>query len=173
MTPIGQSDKTSIEALRTAIQMLTNLDRRWRNSGQKRALYRYLTAVFNLYAAGKRAGAARTVANRIARLARLSVQHDRHVIRTIIDASSSADRRSKSRWYRALRYAWRERGQWLSLNECLRANGGIAGCASRWADLQAGLRTPDGFVRIGGESRFPKIPFFVSATLLDRYGDYL
>ena len=172
MTPLANSDGTSVEVLQAAIAMLTKLDRRWRNSGKKRALYRYLTAVFNLYAEWKRTGDTRTAAKRMARLAGSGVKHGLHPIRTIIDATSSADRKSKSRWTQALRFAWRKRSEWTDLTKCLRANGGIAGCADRWADLQAERRTPQGCVRIGGEDRFPKIPFFVGVELLDQYGDW-
>ena len=172
MPPIAHSDKTSIEALQAAISVLTKLDHRWRKTGKNRALYRYLATVFNFYAELMRAGDARTVANRIARLAGLRHQPDRHPIRTIIDATSTADRKSRSRWSLALRYAWRERSQWNDLIDCLRANGGVAGCATKWADLQAETRAPVGCVRVGGEDRVPKIPFFVSVKLLDRYGDF-
>ena len=75
MPPIANSAGTSIEALRAAITMLTKLDHRWRKTGSKRALYRYLATVFKLCAAWKHAGDARSGANRIARLAGSSVQH--------------------------------------------------------------------------------------------------
>ena len=172
MTPLANFAGTSVEVLQAAITTLTKLDHRWRKSGRKRALYRYLTAVFNLYAAWKHAGDTRTAANRLARLTGSNVQRDRHPIRTIIDATSTADRKSKSRWTQALRFAWRKRSEWTDLTKCLRANGGIAGCAERWADLQAEKRTPSGCVRVGGEDRFPRIPFFVGVALLDQYGDY-
>ena len=172
MLPIGHSAETSVEALQAAITMLTKLGRRWRKTGRKRALYRYLTTVFNLYAGWKRDGDARSVANRVARLAGSSVHHDRHPIRTIIDATSTADRKSKSRWTQALRFVWRERSQWKGLTDCLRASGGVAGCADKWATLQAENRTPQGCVRIGGEDRVPRIPLFVDVSLLDRYGDF-
>ena len=172
MPPIANSAGPSIEALQAAITMLTKLDRRWRKTGRKRALYKYLEMVFNLYVTWKRAGDIQTVAKRIARLAGSSVQHDLHPIRTIIDATSSTDRRSKSRWCRALKFAWRKRSEWKDLERCLRANGGIAGCAQKFGDLQVETRTPPGYVRVGGEDRFPKIPFFVGVELLARFGDY-
>jgi hypothetical protein len=108
---------------------------------------------------------------RLTKLANLQDRIGRHPIRTLIDATSKADRRSKSRWTQALRYAWRERGKWSSLTRCLNANGGIAGCASKWADLQAANRTPPGYVRIGGECE-PKVPLLVSADLVDQYRHY-
>ena len=161
----------SKEALQAAITMLTKLARRWRKSHRKRALYKFLATVWALYAGWKRAGIEWTAANRIARLVGSSVQHDRHPVRIIIDATTTADRRAKSRWCRDLRFAWRERSRWKDLTECLRANGGVAGCAEKFADMQAEMRTPAGYVRVGGESRFPLVPFFVGVELFDRYGD--
>ena len=172
MPPFGNSADMSVEALQAAITMLTKLDRRWRKTGRKRALYRFLESVFSLYTVWRRAGDTRTAAKRMAKLAGLRHQANRHPIRTIIDATSTADRKSKSRWTQALRYAWRERSKWNGLIDCLRANGGIAGCADRWASLQAENKTPSGCVRIGGEDRFPKIPFFVGVELLDQYGSW-
>ncbi|MCX7310297.1 MAG: hypothetical protein NTV56_00870 [Alphaproteobacteria bacterium] len=168
MPPIANSAGTSDETLQAALSLLTKQKRRWCKTGSKR----YLTTVFNFYSEWKNVGDARSVANRIARLAGSSVQPDRHPIRTIIDATSSADRKSKSRWTQALRYAWRQRSKWQDLTMCLQANGGIAGCADKWADIQAEKRTPVGFVRIGGEDRFLKIPFFVGIELLDQHGDW-
>ena len=98
---------------------------------------------------------------RIAKLTGLDDRDARHPIRTIIDSTSKADRRSKSRSTQALRYAWRKREKWPDLKSCLRANGGIAGCAGKWADLHAHKRTPKGYVRLGGES-FPKVPFLIA-----------
>lgn len=172
MIPIANSAGTSVEALQAAIAMLTKQDRRWHKTGSKRALYRYLQTVFNVYSASKKVRSGRPLVSRIARVAGLVAQPDRHPIRTIIEATSSADRKSKSRWTQALRFAWRERSKWQDLTECLRANGGIAGCADKWADLRAETRTPPGCVRIGGQDRVPRIPFFVGVTLLDRYGDW-
>ncbi len=91
---------------------------------------------------------------------------------TPVTATSTADRRSKSRWTQAFRFTWRERSKWKDLTKCLRANGGVAGCAQKFADAQAGMRTPPGSVRVGGEDRVPLIPFFVGVELLDRFGNY-
>ena len=154
-------------ALQATIELLRNQERKWRKTGSKRALVRYLAAVFDLYVTRKRAGILHTTVVRIAKLAGISCRTGRHPIRTIIEATSKADRRSKSRWTQALRFAWRERGTWPSLTSCLNANGGIAGCASKWADLQSEGRTPLGYMRAGGEDRVPEIPFFVHLDLFD------
>jgi hypothetical protein len=56
--------------------------------------------------------------------------------------------------------------------QCLKANGGVAGAAQKWADTHAVMRTPPGFVRVGGENRVPKIPFCIHVDLLDKYGTW-
>lgn len=93
-------------------------------------------------------------------------------MRAIIDATSNADRKTKSRWTRALRYAWSERRRCKTFKKCLRCNGGIAGCAQKWADMRAAVRTPNGFVRLGGEDRVPRIPFFVDIRFFDESGSW-
>jgi hypothetical protein len=52
----------------------------------------------------------------------------------IIDATSTADNKTKSRCTRALRYA-RERKTWKDLGAFLRDNGGPAGCAAQFAAI--------------------------------------
>jgi hypothetical protein len=69
----------------------------------------------------------------VAKLFGLRKQTGTHPIRVIIDATSTADNKTKSRWTRALRYAWRERRAWTELNGFLQENGGPAGCAERFA----------------------------------------
>jgi hypothetical protein len=93
-------------------------------------------------------------------------------MRAIIDATAGADRKTKSRWTRALRYyAWlkRTRSGAGGLVHCLKTNGGVAGAAQKWADTHAVMRTPPGFVRVGGENRVPLIPFLVHVDLADDY----
>lgn len=166
MPKISFSGDTSIEALHSAIHLLRAQESKWRKTGSKRTLRRYLNSVFDLHARWKRAGKLLPATTLVSRLFVGKKRSGRHPIRTLIDATSNADRRSKSRWTQALRYACRERAKWPTLAKCLRANGGIAGCASKWADQQSWKRTPPGFVRVGGEG-LPKVPLLVSVDLLD------
>src|SRR5258707_3988466 len=76
-----------------------------------RVLY-YLVAAYNLHRRLRRRKAAKKAACRIAALYNLSLRKDVHPMRAIIDASSDADRKTRSRWMRALQYAWRERHTW-------------------------------------------------------------
>ena len=59
-----------------------------------------------------------------------------------IDAISTADIKARSRWSRALRYAWRERKAWTDLKSFLRENGGPAGCAAEFAAVHPKARYP-------------------------------
>jgi hypothetical protein len=168
-----RSADISVEALQATIDKLRAQERKWRKGGGNAALIKYLASVYRLFTRWKRAGVLDPAVTLVTRLARLKQRRDRHPIRTIIEATSSADRRSASRWTQALRWAWRKQKRWPSLRKCLQTNGGIAGCARRWADFRAEGRVPPGCVRIGGEDRVPKIPLFVDVTMLDRYGNYL
>jgi hypothetical protein len=86
----------SVEALQAAITMLSKLECRWRKTGRKRALYKFLQTVLDFYATWKRTGGTRKAANRIARLAGLRRQPGRHSLRILIDVGSTADRKQKA-----------------------------------------------------------------------------
>ena len=67
-------------------------------------------------------------ARRIAELFNLDSRQHVHPIRLIIDASSQADDKTKSRWTRALRFAWHERQHWSDLEDLFttqRRTGGL------------------------------------------------
>jgi hypothetical protein len=109
------------------------LERKCFTSRSRFAFYDYLAAVIELYVQLRRTRQAKKAATRIAKLFRLRSQRRTHPIRVIIDASSSADNKTKSRWTRALRYAWYKRKTWRDLKTFLRKNGGPAGCAEQFA----------------------------------------
>jgi hypothetical protein len=156
--------------LRETVRQLKALEARWCDSGRRRDLFRYLDSVFQTFRLWKKWNTDLLAAQRLARRMGVTPQKRLHPIRVLIDATSKADRKSKSRWTQALRYAWRKHVDPNRLSTFLKSHGGIAGCASRWADMHAHERTPKGFVRHGGEDRVPKIPFFVHSSLLDQYG---
>jgi hypothetical protein len=155
MPKISFSADSSIEALQAAIDMLRLQELKWRKTSSRRCLIDYLKSVYRLYEAWMHCDCERLATRKLAKLAKIGEGFGRHPIRTIIDASSSADRRSKSRWTQGLRYVYRKRKRWGNFQRFLTDNGGIAGCASKLADLYSYRRTPKGYVRLGGES-FPK-----------------
>jgi hypothetical protein len=128
--------------LRQTIYGLIKLERKCFASRSRFAFYDYLAAVFHLYVQLRRRNQAKTSARRLAKLFGLRTQNRTHPIRVIIDATSTADLKTKSRWTRALRYAWRERKTWTDLKSFLRENGGPAGCATQFAAVHPKARYP-------------------------------
>ena len=121
--------------LRKTIDDLRELERKCFASRSRFAFYDYLAAVFELYVQLRRRNQAKPLAKRIAKLFGLRKQNGTHPIRIILDATSNADIKTRSRWTRALRYAWRERKTWKDLGAFLRENGGPAGCAAQFAAI--------------------------------------
>ena len=148
------------QVLRQRISALQKLEYRCFASRRRFTFYCYLAAVYEFYAELRRMNATHHSTPRIAKLFNVGTRGEIHPIRLIIDASSQADHKTKSRWTRALRFAWRRRLHWSDLRTFLRCNGGPAGCASQFAALHP--RPPRGYVRVGGEERVPKVPLFVS-----------
>jgi hypothetical protein len=119
--------------LRKTIGDLRGLERKCFVARSRFAFYDYLAAVFDLYVRLRRRNQAKPLARRIAKLFGLRQQNRPHPIRTIIEATSTADIKTKSRWTRALQYAWHERKASKDLRTFLRENGGPAGCADQFA----------------------------------------
>jgi hypothetical protein len=126
--------------LRQAIDALIKLERNCFASRSRFAFYDYLAAVFDLYVQLRRSKQAKKAARFIAKLFGLRERKYAHPIRVILDATSSTHNKTKSRWTRALRYAWHERKAWTDLRSFLRENGGPAGCAAAFAALKAEKR---------------------------------
>jgi hypothetical protein len=125
----------SDQQLRKTIYDLRALERKCFASRSRFAFYDYLAAVFELYVQLRRRNQAKPSARRIAKLFGFRKQKRSHCIRVIIDATSTADLKTRSRWTRALRYAWRGRRTWRDLDAFLRENGGPAGCARQFAAI--------------------------------------
>ena len=126
----------SEQQLRKTIDDLRGLEQKCFASRSRFAFYDYLAAVFELYVQLRRRSQAKPSARRIAKLFGLRKQDRTHPIRVIIDATSTADIKTRSRWSRALRYAWQERKIWRDLRAFLRENGGPAGCARQFSAIR-------------------------------------
>jgi hypothetical protein len=122
--------------LRKIIDFLRRLERKCFASRSRFAFYDYLAAVFDLYVRLRRTKQAKSAARRIAMLTGLRNQDRTHPIGVILDATSTADIKTMSRWSRALRYAWHERKTWKDLGSFLRENSGPAGCAKQFAAIR-------------------------------------
>jgi hypothetical protein len=128
--------------LRKVITDLIKLERNCFASRSRFAFYDYLAAVFDLYVRLRRTKQAKSAARRIAMLTGLHNQDRTHPIGVILDATSTADIKTRSRWSRALRYAWYERKASKDLRTFLRENGGPAGCADKFAAINPRERYP-------------------------------
>jgi hypothetical protein len=128
--------------LREIIRTLKKSAAKHRNDtrpGKRRfGLYRYLRDVYQAYLALRSRRIAKKATRRIAKIYKLSIRKKSHPIRILIEASAGPeDNRAKSRWTQALKYAygWRQPGK--RLKWFFEVNGGIAGSARKYADLQA------------------------------------
>jgi hypothetical protein len=117
------------------ISALKKLEQQCFASRGRFEFYRYLAAVYRFFAELKRNSEIRNAVRRIAKLFNVGTRGDIHAIRVIIDASSQTTKKAKSRYTRALRFAWCRRRRWTDLESFLRENGGPAGCASQFAAL--------------------------------------
>jgi hypothetical protein len=121
--------------LRKTIDDLRELERHCFAARSRFAFYDYLAAVFELYVQLRRTNQAKKAATLIIKLLGLRQQNRAHPISVIIAATSTADLKTRSRWNRALKYAWRERRTWKDPGSFLRENGGPAGCADQFAAI--------------------------------------
>jgi hypothetical protein len=150
--------------LKKAIAELKSMEKNCFGSRQRFAFIVYLGAVLEFYSLLRRNSCAKRSADRIAELFRIRRQKRTHSIRVIIDASSAAEVKMKSRWTRALRFAWHERERWQSIKECFQENGGVAGAAERFTVLLP--RNRQARVGLDMEDQVPTIPLVVDVELL-------
>jgi hypothetical protein len=150
--------------LRKTIADLKAIERKCFGSRWRFSFYEYLAEVFAFYSLLRRTNEAKISANRIAKLFGLRKQRRTHPIATIINVTSAADQKTKSRWCRALRLAWNQRKRWEKLVEFLQSNGGPAGCAEKFAALHR--RTGPSYVRVGSQDPVPRIPLFANVEPL-------
>jgi len=141
------------------------MERNCFGSRQRFAFYGYLAEVFEFHKLLRRNNKARIVANRIAKLCGIRKRKRTHPIRVIIDATSAAGVKTKDRWSRALRYAWRERNNRKSLIAFFGEVGGPAGAAAKWSALRS--RDRNSQVGLDTQDRVAEIPLIVSVDLLE------
>ena len=127
-----------IRALKTSA--LTH--RREFRPGQRRfGLYLFLRDIYECYLDLRSKRIANRATRRIAKVLELSVRKKTHPIRILIEAAGGVeDPRQKSRWAQALKYAhgWRQPAE--KLEWFFDENGGISGCASKYAVISGTAR---------------------------------
>jgi hypothetical protein len=143
LIPFFQADKLPKEAVPySSAAMRQDLDRlrnAWTDGQANRgrnAIYGYLSAVYGLVAVWAAEGRDLDRARRALRLQRLKVS-DREdpfgaVIRCTADPAK-ADKRTRSKWSRALRYATAYKPDSERLAQFIQRKGGINACAARFS----------------------------------------
>ena len=123
---------------RKTLKMLSST---WKHSREydrgRDGFYEYIEAVYDWYAELRKVqGKAKKVRKKIIKRKDLKrVNDNTHVTSVIIAATSAENKRMQSRWAQALRYAWkwRKKRRHLTLTEFFKKNGGVAGCARKFA----------------------------------------
>ncbi len=130
-----------VEAIIVSLRKSASKHRCDTRPGKRRfGLYKYLVRVYRVYCDLHSKRIAKSAALEIAELVGIRVRKNAHPIRILIDASAGPeDGRQKSRWVQALQYVygWRlppERVEW-----CFQQNGGVYGCARKYAALNKTL----------------------------------
>jgi hypothetical protein len=135
-SPEQQSVPYSSEALRQDLQRVRSIWDECQSSRDRNAIYAYLSAVYSLVAVWAAEGREIHRARRALRLQRLEVSHREDpfgaVIRCTADPAK-ADKRTRSKWSRAMRYAAAYKPDSEPLDHFIRRKGGINACAARFS----------------------------------------
>jgi len=101
----------------------------------KTDFYRYLNGIYKARDWTDSAGSTRS-AKDVAALCQVGTRKNKSPIRTLIDATSSQDRQTKSEWAQALEYAIANKVRGKGFKTFVKENGGVAGCAKKMAALR-------------------------------------
>jgi hypothetical protein len=105
-------------------------------SRERNAIYVYLTAVYGLVAVWVAEGLAVDRARRALRLQRLAVSEREDPFAVVIRSTADpdkADKRTRSKWSRVLRYAAEYKPDSDPLDQFIKRKGGINACAARFS----------------------------------------
>jgi hypothetical protein len=118
------------------VEDFKSIEDRCRQRRGRSWLYRYLNAIFRFHERLK-PWQERELVGYFRHHYRLPQGRSGHdVLRILIDLTSRADHKSRSRWAQALRYTYDHRDEWQadkSLRRFFADNGGVAGCAKKIA----------------------------------------
>jgi hypothetical protein len=139
--PVGDEVPYTTRALRQDLLRLRNAWEESQASRERDAIYSYLTAVFDLvawWAAEKRA---LERAHKALRLRHINPFENEEPFAVVIRCTADrekVDKRTRSKWSRALRYALVQKTPSESLVQFIKRKGGINRCAERFRAHQRG-----------------------------------
>jgi hypothetical protein len=125
-----------LAALRQDLQRVRGVWEDCQASRDRNAIYAYLSAVYGLVAVWAAEGREIDRARRALRLGRLGVSEREDPFASIIRCTADpakADKRTRSKWSRVLRYAAAYKSDWEPLDQFIRRKGGINACAARFS----------------------------------------
>jgi hypothetical protein len=126
----------SSAALRQDLERVRGIWEDCQASRDRNAIYAYLTAVYGLIAWWAAEGREVDRARRALRLQRLEISGREDPFAAVIRCTadpSKADKRTRSKWSRVMRYAAAYKSESEPLDEFMRRKGGINACASRFS----------------------------------------
>jgi hypothetical protein len=139
----------SNEAMRQDLQRVRNAWLDCQANRDRSAIYGYLSAVYGLVAWWTAEGRAIDRARWALRLRRLDVSEREDPFAAVIRCTADpakADKRTRSKWSRVMRYAAAYKSDAESLDQFVRRKGGINACAARfsqWLSRTASSGPPD------------------------------
>lgn len=118
-----------------AIKRLGRLEQQSFSGRRRFQFYNYLSELLEYYRRLEKSGELLAVRDFLLRRPNCRSKSS-DPIRVLIDATSRACTKTKSRWTRALQFALDRRGEWhgrMTAKQFFRTNGGVAGCARKIA----------------------------------------
>jgi hypothetical protein len=126
----------SSEALRHDLQRVRGVWDDCQADRDRNAIYGYLTAVYGLVAVWTMEGREIDRARRALRLQRLEISEREDPFAAVIRCTADpgkADKRTRSKWSRLMRYAVAYKPDSEALDQFIRRKGGINACAGRFS----------------------------------------
>jgi hypothetical protein len=125
----------------TRLKRLYNTCVQENRPGKRRfAFYDYLYQVYAVYCKWRADFSTAEIKANLANELDARSETDVRALKLMIDASCSADHKTRCRWGQALRYVWRQRNCKISSREqfddFLGRKGGVSGCASKIARVR-------------------------------------
>jgi hypothetical protein len=117
-------------------EVLRAFEKECRKSRGRYWFYPYLSAVVTLVDDLKRRGMLKQAGRKLRKKLKLRCDRRTDAIKAIVDATSRADRRTRSRWGQSIRYTLEYRDRWnprAPFQKILKESGGVAGCAAKIA----------------------------------------
>ena len=111
-----------------ALQEIQKAGRRMRRAGNQAGQLAYLLTVYRIYCRWQRSRMSELRAKSLCKIQGVKWRHGTQPVRVLIDVGCKRDVRTKSRWARALDYAFTDETKPKHFLWFLKENGGIAGC---------------------------------------------